>query len=320
MKIYDQMQIVGAIDMKIAAQRITEGFIAYSQGRVQVPPVQNFLFDQANGDCCIKSAWVAGSDSFTVKISTGFYDNPARGLPSNDGLMLVISALTGQPLVLLQDEGWLTCIRTALAGQIAAKALAPSLVTGIGIIGTGVQARMQLEQLQSLTCCRRVTVWGRNLAALDAYRDFATSLGFEVTTTQDCQQVAQNANLIVTATPSREALLQSEWIKPGTHITAVGADGGGKQELDAKLVARAEVIVVDSVKQCSEYGEISHALNQGLIKAEQLVELGLLLAGRAKGRENDRQITVADLTGVAVQDAQISAYAMQACAEALPGL
>ncbi|EIC85750.1 ornithine cyclodeaminase family protein [Serratia sp. M24T3] len=320
MKIYDQMQIVGAIDMKIAAQRITDGFIAYSQGRVQVPPVQNFFFDQANGDCCIKSAWVAGSDSFTVKISTGFYDNPARGLPSNDGLMLVISALTGQPLVLLQDEGWLTCIRTALAGQIAAKALAPSLVTGIGIVGTGVQARMQLEQLQSLTSCRRVTVWGRNLAALDAYRDFATSLGFEVTTTQDCQQVAQNANLIVTTTPSREALLQSEWIKPGTHITAVGADGGGKQELDAKLVARAEVIVVDSVKQCSEYGEISHALNQGLIKAEQLVELGLLLAGRAKGRENDRQITIADLTGVAVQDAQISAYAMQACAEALPGL
>lgn len=320
MRIYDQMQIVGAMDMKIAATRIAEGFIAYSQGRVQVPPVQNFMFAQANGDCCVKSAWIEGSDSFTVKISTGFYDNPSKGLASNDGLMLVISALTGQPQVLLQDEGWLTCIRTALAGQIVAKALAPAVIKGIGIIGTGIQARMQLEQLMPLTPCRRVTVWGRSQAALDAYRAFARSLGFEAIATQDCQQVARNANLIVTTTPSREALLMSEWIQPGTHITAVGADGGGKQELDPKLVARADFIVVDSIKQCSQYGEISHALKQGLINADALIELGALLDGKAKARENDRQITVADLTGVAVQDAQISGYAMQACAEALPGL
>ncbi len=320
MKIYHQTQIVGAMDMKVAAERIAEGFIAYSQGRVQVPPVQNFIFEQANGDCCVKSAWVTGSDSFTVKISSGFYNNPAKGLPSNDGLMLVISAQTGQPLALLQDEGWLTCIRTALAGQIVAKALAPSQVTGIGILGTGVQARMQLEQLLPIIDCRRVTVWGRNLAALNSYRDFATSLGFNVITTQDCQQVARNANLIITTTPSREALLQNEWIQPGTHITAVGADGGGKQELSAQLVARANVIVVDSIKQCSQYGEISHALKLGLIHSERLLELGVLLEGKVKGRENDRQITVADLTGVAVQDAQISAYALQACLEALPGL
>lgn len=320
MKIYHQTQIVGAMDMKVAAERIAEGFIAYSQGRVQVPPVQNFIFEQANGDCCVKSAWLTGSDSFTVKISSGFYNNPAKGLPSNDGLMLVISAQTGQPLALLQDEGWLTCIRTALAGQIVAKALAPSQVTGIGILGTGVQARMQLEQLLPIIDCRRVTVWGRNLAALNSYHDFATSLGFNVITTQDCQQVARNANLIITTTPSREALLQNEWIQPSTHITAVGADGGGKQELPAQLVARANVIVVDSIKQCSQYGEISHALKLGLIHSERLLELGVLLEGKVKGRENDRQITVADLTGVAVQDAQISAYALQACLEALPGL
>ncbi|MGA8121565.1 ornithine cyclodeaminase family protein [Rouxiella badensis] len=320
MKIYQQTQIVGAIDMKIAAARIAEGFIAYSQGRVQVPPVQNFSFEQANGDCCVKSAWIEGSETFTVKISTGFYDNPAKGLASNDGLMLVLCAQTGAPKALLQDEGWLTCIRTALAGQIAAKLLAPSVITGIGILGCGVQAQMQLEQLVPLTDCRKLTVWGRNPAALEAYRQFADSLGFSVTTTQDAREVAQNANLIVTTTPSREPLLQSGWIQPGTHITAVGADGGGKQELDTHLVARAEVIAVDSVQQCSQYGEVSHAVKQGLIVGEQLLELGLLLEGKVQGRDNDRQITLADLTGVAVQDAQIAGYAMQACAEALPGL
>lgn len=320
MKIYSQTQIVGAMEMNVAAQRLVDGFIAYSRGQVQVPPIQNFIFGQANGDCCVKSAWIEGSEHFTVKISTGFYDNPAKGLPSNDGMMLVLSAKTGQPRALLQDEGWLTCIRTALAGQIVARALAPRVITGIGILGTGVQARMQLEQLMALTSCRRLTVWGRNHMALESYREFATSLGFEVETTQDAEQVARHANLIVTTTPSREALLQRAWIQPGTHITAVGADGGGKQELDVDLVASAEVIVVDSIEQCRRYGEISHALKQGLIRQEQLIELGWLLAGETRGRENDQQITLADLTGVAVQDAQIADYAMQACAEALPGL
>lgn len=320
MKVYQQTQIIGAMDMKVAALRIAEGFIAFSQGRVQVPPVQNFIFTQANGDCCIKSAWIEGSDTFTVKISTGFYDNPAKGLSSNDGLMMVISALTGEPRVLLQDEGWLTCIRTALAGQIAAKALAPSVVKGIGMVGTGMQARMQLEQLLPVTDCRQLTVWGRSPSSLNDYCQFARSLGFTVTPTQECQQLARNSNLIVTTTPSREALLHSDWVQPGTHITAVGADGGGKQELDAQLVARADVIVVDSVAQCSQYGEVSHACKRGWVAETQLLELGSLLAGEVQGRENDRQITIADLTGVAVQDAQISAYAMQACQDAFPGV
>lgn len=186
-------------------------------------------------------------------------------------------------------------------------------VTAIGILGTGVQARMQLEQLMPVTECRQLVVWGRSAQALKDYRTFAERLGFTVVTTQDAEQVARHANLIVTTTPSREALLRREWILPGTHITAVGADTMGKQELDPALVGAADVIVVDSINQCSQYGEISHALKAGLIQPAQLVELGQLLAGNAPGRRNDQQITVADLTGAAVQDAQISRYAVQAC-------
>lgn len=316
MKVFSQPQIIAAMNLERAAAQLRDGFIAFSQGKVKVPPVQNFVFEAANGDCCVKSAWVEGSDTFTVKVSTGFYDNPAKGLPSNDGLMLVMSAQTGQPLALLQDEGWLTCIRTALAGQIVAAALAPSSVTAIGIMGTGVQARMQLEQLMPITPCRQLVVWGRSAQALQDYRTFAERLGFSVVTTQDAERLARNANLIVTTTPSREALLRREWVQPGTHITAVGADTQGKQELEPALVAAADVIVVDSISQCSQYGEISHALKAGLVEATQLVELGQLLAGNAQGRQNDQQITVADLTGVAVQDAQISRFALQACSAA----
>lgn len=316
MKVYNQQQIIAAMNLPKAAEMIAQGFIAFSHGKVKVPPMQNFVFPEANGDCCVKSAWVEGEATFTVKISTGFYDNPGKGLASNDGLMLVLSAQTGLPLALLQDEGWLTCIRTALAGQVVARALAPLHVQAIGILGTGVQARMQLEQLMPVTDCRELTVWGRNQQELDDYRTFAEGLGFVVSTTLSAEQVARSCNLIVTATPSRQALLQSEWIRPGTHITAVGADTLGKQELDAALVGRADVIVVDSLAQCSQYGEISHALKAGLIDKEKLLELGLLLASEGTGRINQQQITIADLTGVAVQDAQISRCALDACATA----
>lgn len=310
MKIVNKQQIIDHLNLPQAVQRLEEGFIAFSNGQVQVPPVQAFTFNQANGDCCIKAAYLQGSDTFTVKVSTGFYDNPAKGLESNDGLMLVLSATTGQPLALLQDEGWLTGMRTALAGRIVARLLAPAHVQGIGVLGTGTQARLQLEQLSAVTSCRRVTVWGRGQAQLDSYKAFATGLGYEVQLTLDARVVAENANLIVCTTPSRTPLLMSEWVQPGTHITAVGADTPGKQELDPALVARAARVVVDSFAQCSQYGEVSHALKAGLIEPGRLVELGALLAGRGQGRQSEQEITLADLTGVAVQDAQIAQCAL----------
>lgn len=313
MKVFTQQQIVASIDIELAGEALREGFIAYAQGKVKVAPVQHFAFEQANGDCCVKSAWVEGSDTFTVKVSTGFYSNPAKGLPSNGGLMMVFCANTGQPLALLQDEGWLTSLRTALAGQIAAHALAPPSVEAIGILGTGSQARLQLEHLLPVTPCRQVTVWGRNAQALEDYRQFAQGLGFTVTTTLNAEQVARDANLIVTTTPSREPLLRREWIRPGTHITAVGADAMGKQELEPELVAAADVVVADSIAQCSEFGEVSHALKAGLLPAARLMELGHLLAADATVRRDDEQITLADLTGVAVQDAVIARCAFQAC-------
>lgn len=311
MKVFDKQAIMAALDLDLALCRLEEGFLAYSAGLVQVPAVQSFSFIEANGDCCIKSAFLESSDTFTVKVSSGFYDNPSKGLESNDGLMLVMCASTGQPLALLADQGWLTCLRTALAGRIVASQLAPRHVDAIGILGTGVQARLQLEHLMPVTACREVVVWGRSSSGLAAYRAFAEALGFAVRAVREPRAVAEAANLIVCATPSREALLMSEWVRPGSHITAVGADCAGKQELDPILVASAQCIVVDSAHQCSQYGEVSHALKVGLVGVSQLTELGTLLAGGAPGRENDEQLTLADLTGVAIQDAQIARCAFE---------
>ncbi|UVN44884.1 ornithine cyclodeaminase family protein [Pseudomonas mosselii] len=311
MKIHDLQAIKTCLDLDAIEQRLVEGFKAYSAGQVQAPPVQTFQFRQANGDCCIKSAYLEGGETFVVKVSSGFYDNPGRGLPSNDGLMLVLSARTGEPLAWLADQGWLTAVRTALAGRIAARLLAPREVEAIGVLGTGLQARLQLEYLMPLTNCRQVVVWGRSEQGLSGYREYARALGFSVQTVGHPQPVAQAANLIVTTTPSREPLLRREWVRPGTHITAVGADCVGKQELDAALVASTSRIIVDSQAHCGAYGEVSHAFQAGLLEPSRLLELGAVLAGQGSGRQAQDEITLADLTGVAVQDAQIAQWVFE---------
>lgn len=305
MKVIDENEIQALYQEADALKKLRAGFMAFSAGRVQMPPVQQFLFKQAEGDCCIKSAWVEGSDGFCVKISSGFYRNPAQGLPSNDGLVMLFSATTGQPQVLLNDHGWLTGVRTALAGRIAAELLLPAKVDKIAIFGTGLQAELQLRQLLALTACRQVTVWGRSDAALARFRDALSGLSIELSTTLNAEDAARGASVIVTATPSTTPLIHAEWISPGTHITAVGADSPGKQELDGALVASAHCVLVDSVKQCRAYGELSH--HQGDATSQRVIEIGELLASPGAYKRDPEHITIADLTGLGVQDAQIAA-------------
>lgn len=306
MRILDKRQIQELYRPALALAMIRLGFIAYSEGRVQQPPVQHFAFPGAGGDCCIKSGHLEGDDVFVVKVASGFYRNRKLGLDSTQGLMLAFSAETGQPLALMRDEGWLTAQRTALAGQAAAQALAPRRVDAIGIVGAGMQATLQLEALQAVTPCRRVFVWGRSMDQLRGFRDRFEARGYQVTPTLDAEALARACQLIVTCTPSTEAILQADWIQPGTHITAAGADAEGKQELAAALVAKADLLVVDSVEQCACFGEVSHAVRAGLVKRERLVELGHVLAGTRHGRTDQGQITIADLTGLAIQDVQIA--------------
>ena len=289
-----------------ALEFVRAGFIAFTQGRVVQPPVQHFDFLARNGDCCIKSACVDGDDLFVVKASSNFYGNPAKGLESAQGLNMAFSTLTGAPIALLLDNGWLTAMRTALAGQLAAEQLAPSRVERIGIVGTGLQARLQLKVLHGLIDCRDVAVWGKGEAGLRAFREEVEPLGFRVTTCPELETLARTSRYIVTCTPSREPLLKADWIAEGTHITAVGADGFGKQELESRLVEKADLIVVDSVAQCADFGEVQHACREKLIRPDDLLELGRILSARTTGRTDDRQITIADLTGLGVQDVQIT--------------
>jgi ornithine cyclodeaminase len=226
--------------------------------------------------------------------------------------MLLYDRWTGSLLAVLLDRGWLTEVRTGAAGAVAARLLAPPDVGRIGIVGTGVQARFQLRALPAATGCRRVLAWGRHRARLDAYAAEMAGEGWEIAATDDLEEVTATCDLIVTVTPAREPLLLDGWIRPGTHITAVGSDNLGKQELDPAILGRADVVAADSISQTTHHGECVHGVAAGHLDPDRIVELGELVADPGRGRTGPDQITVADLTGVAVQDIQVAKMAWAA--------
>jgi ornithine cyclodeaminase len=282
-----------------------EAFDAYSQGLATIPPVGELTFTEPPGDVHIKYGAFNDGSHYVVKVASGFYGNPGLGLSSCQGLMLLFDQKTGFPSAILLDEGRLTDIRTGAAGAVAAKVLAPKTVEAIGMLGTGIQARRQLESLVHVTPCRRLVAWGRNESHLKDYMRDARAMGFEVVAAKEPEEVAAKANLLVTTTPSTVPLLRAEWIRPGTHITAVGADTGEKQELDSRILKDARV-VSDSIPQSRARGEVFRARQEGLLNEAELVELGDVVGGRVEGRRTSDEVTVADLTGVAVQDLAIA--------------
>ena len=271
-----------------------------------VPPVGELIFQDPPGDTHIKYGYIQGDDYFVIKIASGFYQNVKLDLPSSSGLMLMFSQKTGILDTILLDEGYLTNIRTAVAGGIAAKYLAPDKVTSIGVFGTGTMARMQVQYLKSVTSCNHITVWGRSEESLLSYRKDMEAAGYEVETTQDSSVVTDASNLILMTTPSYKPLIHVDQIKPGTHISAVGSDTAEKQELDSRILGAADIVVADSLIQCQQRGEVYKALIAKDLKLEQVIELGAGIASGSRIRTAEDQITVADLTGVAVQDVQIA--------------
>ena len=296
-RVLPDIDVIGAME---------QAFVAYSEGRAVVPPVGELLFDDPPGDAHIKYGYLKGDDIFVIKVATGFYDNRRKGLPPNAGLMLVFDARTGLPRAVLLDEGHLTNVRTAAAGAVAAKHLMPETVTAIGVLGTGLQARMQAGMLKRITPVRDLVLWGRRPDQAEARASDLRDDGFAVAIAATPADVAAKANLIVTATASQSPLLDRADIRPGTHITAMGSDTETKQELGPALIASADAVIGDSLAQCRERGEIHQAIKAGAFDIARARELGAVISGKAPGRRSPDDITIADLTGVAVQDIAIS--------------
>ncbi len=284
---------------------IRDGFIAYSEGKCIVPPVGELSFKNPPGDVHIKYGYIEDEDYYVVKIASGFFKNIDIGISNGQGMMLIFKQKTGECEAILLDNAYLTDVRTAAAGVICAEEFSNE-IESIGVVGTGLQARMQVLYLKNITPCRQVIVWGRNEDKMKSYKRDMDEKGFKVKFSSDIEFLTNNCNLIITATAGAKPLIDASHIKPGTHITAIGSDTPDKQELSPKLLQKADLLIADSISQCIIRGEFSHGIKSNLIKKGDLIELGNILNKKAKGRINQNQITVADLTGVAVQDIQIA--------------
>ena len=285
---------------------IAQGFKALSEEKVVIPPIGEMLFPDVDGELHIKYGAIKGDEDFVVKMATGFFQNPSKGLSPFSGCMMVFSQKTGHISSVLLEEGELTNHRTAAAGAVAAKCLAPKSVNMIGIVGTGVQSRLQALYLQKITDCRNLVIWGRNkdkaeLAAVDMQK-----MGYEANVIENLNDLCKVSQIIVTTTPATSPLLKREMITPGTHITAMGSDTSDKCELSPDILDLADIVAADSIEQATQRGEISQALKAGKCNKDKLVELGSIIIDPSKGRTNDQQITIADLSGVAIQDIMIA--------------
>jgi ectoine utilization protein EutC len=312
--VIDEATLRARVTPAVAVDVIRKAFRADGEGRTRVPAVINLDVPAVHGEFHIKTAFIEDVPHIAVKVASGFYDNPARGLPSGSGLMMLFDASTGFPRALLLDNGFLTDIRTAAAGAIAADLLARQSIDVVGVLGSGVQARHQIRCLTEVRSFQKVVAWSPTRAHLERYCAEIAGSGVEVVAADDPEQVCRAADVLITVTPSREALVRADWLREGAHVTAAGSDAPGKRELDPACLDRADLLVVDRFAQCSAFGELKHALDAGLLTRNDVhAELGAIVAGRKPGRTHDREITIADLTGVGFQDTAIASAAYQIC-------
>ncbi|MEO6212876.1 MAG: hypothetical protein ABIP65_04545, partial [Vicinamibacterales bacterium] len=309
--IIEEADLRSVVTPERAVAVIRDAFRADGERRTTVPPVINLEIPSARGEFHVKTAHIEGVRHIAVKIASGFYDNPARGLPSGSGLVALFDAETGLPAALLLDNGFLTDIRTGAAGAVAADVLARRHVQTVGVIGSGVQARHQVRCLRVVRAFSRVVAWSPTRSRLDACAADLAAEGFEVTVAENGQAVCEVADVLIVATTSRQPVVAADWLRPGVHVTALGSDSPGKQELEAACLSKADVVVVDRLSQCASFGELKHALDASLMSSSEAVELGEIVAGTRCGRTTDAQLTIADLTGVGFQDTAIASAAYE---------
>src|SRR5579862_201796 len=318
MLILNESEIRALVDADAARAAVEGAFRALHRDEATLANVISLPFRDPEGVVHIKAGHLHDDAVWTVKVSGDF--DPGDGAPMrHSGLMLVISAVDGTLVGVLGDNGYLTELRTGAAGALAADLLARRDVTTAAIVGAGSQARFQLEALLRVRPIDRVQVASRSRERAQAFVDEVAGLGLAAQLCDSVQDAVRGAGIVVTTTPSTTPLVDADWLDAGAHVTAVGSDEPAKQELAVNVLASASVVAVDDRRQAAAFGELHHAIEAGVRTEQDAVTLGELLEGVAPGRRSDDDITVADLTGVGVQDAAIAALVVREATRAQVG-
>ena len=293
--------ILQILDMDLALASAEQAFRAYGEGRVNMPP-KSYL-QLAKGDFrAMYGALTLAEEICGLKWVNVHPDNPQRGLPTVMAKIILNDPETALELADM-DGTYITNYRTGAAGGLAARYLSRPESSTLGLIGAGVQARMQVAAVLKVRPIRQITIYNRTPARAQALmEELASRYDVQVTVAEHPQEAVAGQDIIVTTTASTTPLVKADWLSPGTHINAMGADAAGKQELDPAILPQARIFV-DDWAQAQHSGEINVALAQGLLRQENLSAcLGEVVAGKKPGRENSQEITIFDSTGLVIQD------------------
>jgi alanine dehydrogenase len=307
-------EVLQILDMDLALAAAETAFRAYGEGRVNMPP-KSYL-QLAKGDFrAMYGSLTLGKEICGLKWVNVHPENPQRGLPTVMAKIVLNDPETALELVDM-DGTYITNYRTGAAGGLAAKYLSRAESSTLGVIGAGVQARMQVAAVLKVRPIRQVTIYNRTTSRAHALREeLASRYDVRVAVAETPQEAITGKDIIVTTTPSNTPIVMADWISPGTHINAMGADAAGKQELDPAILSKA-AIFVDDWAQAQHSGEINVALAQGLLPRENLrASLGEVVAGKKPGREKAQEITIFDSTGLVIQDLALGKAVMQLAQE-----
>ena len=288
---------------------IEDAFKNLAQGKTTMPPILRLDIEKYHGETDVKAAYIEGLDSYAVKVASAFFNNPKLGLQSSTGLMILLDSQTGFIKSVLLDKGYLTDVRTAIAGAIAAKHLSNHDSTKAGIIGAGLQAKLQLEALTLVRKINIAYIWSRDSTKTNKFVEQIKDLNITLEVCSSAEEVLQKSEIVVTTTPSKSPLIKSDWLKKGLHITAMGSDAEQKNELDPVIIKQCDLYVPDSVSQTAILGELHHALEKNIVSSDyNYDELGNVILNSNLGRKSKDDITVCDLTGTGVQDTAIARH------------
>jgi ornithine cyclodeaminase/alanine dehydrogenase-like protein (mu-crystallin family) len=287
-----------AVSPERALEAVRDAFVAYARGDWTMPP-KVYVPAYPEGD--FRAMPALGAGHALLKWVTSFPGNPAQGLPTVTGLVVLSDATNGMLKAVL-DAAAVTALRTGAAAVLAAETLGRADAETAAVIGAGVNGEAAAQTF--LARGRRVQLWDLDRARAESV---AERIGAEVALGRD---EALAADLLVTVTPGRNILLEEGSLRPGQHASLMGADGPGKAEIAVEELARVRVFC-DDWEQASHNGELVHALEAGKLAREEVTELGAVLAGDAAGRRSDDEATVFDSTGLAIQDLAIALAAME---------
>lgn len=298
----DLVEIEKLVSLKDLFEPVRQSFIDYSSGKVIASPV-NLLHFSNNADAHIKIAAIEGYDYFTIKVATMFPKNNMKNVPINNGAIFIFDADTGAFIATLIDKGYLTDLRTAVAGATITHEVAKKEAETVSVIGTGFQAFYQIVALQALRPIQKLTIYGRNLTHVAELKNKIKKaipyILIEVAST--IEEAVKNSEIIITTTSSTTPIIQSNWLTYAQHITAIGADDTYKKELDIQCFEDAKSIYIDSMELNKKYGEYKEAFAQNPSIINKTFEFGQFFSSD-KSPNIESGLTIAKLVGLGVQD------------------